>query len=470
MESVRVRMFRQGLGDAFLLTFPGDDAAVHLLIDFGVLLGTPAAKATMERMAGHIVQATQGRLGVLVATHEHWDHESGFGQAEGLLGPDQLDVGQVWLAWTEKPGEPMADELRGRRAAALGRIAAASSHLAAVADPSALKLAQRLDRILEFWGGQGAAARVTTRTAMDWVKTRTAPRAPQYLFPGQVFTLPGARRVRVYVLGPPHDRKWIKKSDPTAGASEVYQLSAASDAEFSLFAAIDALEQGGAPEAQPFAEWFQLSEADAMGNVFFREHYHTGADWRRIEHDWLGPAGALALQLDSDTNNTSLVLAFELVDTGEVLLFPADAQVGNWLSWQDIEWSVQDGGTNRTVTAEQLLSRTVFYKVGHHGSHNATLRDKGLELMTDAGLVAMLPLDRKTAAKMEWNMPFPSLYERLGERCKGRILDLEQGMPAQPASMPEADWARFQGRVDVQDDWIDYELPMPAAGGPRPPP
>ena len=461
MESIRIRMFRQGLGDAFLLTFPGDAGEVHVLIDFGVLLGTPGAKATMERMAGHIVETTKGKLDVLVATHEHWDHVSGFAQAGALLGEDKLDVGEVWVAWTEKPGEPLAEELRGRRAAALHRIDAASRHLGAVQEPAAQRTASRLAAILEFWGGLGAAARATTSTAMDWVKARTAPRPPEYLYPGSVFTLPGAKRVRVYVLGPPHDKKWIKKSDPSKGAaSEVYQLAAVSDAEFGLFAAIDALERGDEPEAPPFDEWFHVNEAKARLDPFFRAHYEDGADWRRIEHDWLGPAGALALKLDSDTNNTSLVLAFELVDSGQVLLFPADAQVGNWLSWEGVEWTVGEGGTSRKVTAEQLLARTVFYKIGHHGSHNATLQEKGLERMTDGGLVAMLPLDRRTATKMEWNMPFPSLYERLGERCKGRILDLELGMPAKPAAMSAAEWATFQARVDVKDDWIDYLVPL----------
>ncbi len=36
-------------------------------------------------------------------------------------------------------------------------------------------------------------------------------------------------------------------------------------------------------------------------------------------------------------------------------------------SWQDVKW--QDGGCR----TDALLSRTVFYKVGHHASHNATL-------------------------------------------------------------------------------------------------
>ena len=50
---------------------------------------------------------------------------------------------------------------------------------------------------------------------------------------------------------------------------------------------------------------------------------------RRIDDDWLW-AGAqrLALKMDSYTNNTCLVLAFELPKSKQVLLFPADAQVG----------------------------------------------------------------------------------------------------------------------------------------------
>ena len=123
--------------------------------------------------------------------------------------------------------------------------------------------------------------------------------------------------------------------------------------------------------------------------AFLQRHYfglssdigEQAQSWRRIDEDWLGSAAQFALNLDSATNNTSLVLAIELSPGGEVLLFPADAQVGNWLSWQKVQWSL-DG--NKTVTATDLLKRTVFYKVGHHGSHNATLREHGLELIRTA--------------------------------------------------------------------------------------
>ena len=62
MSSVRVRMYRQGLGDCFLLTFPGRQRESHVLIDFGVLLGTAGAKERMQKIAGEIVAATGGRL------------------------------------------------------------------------------------------------------------------------------------------------------------------------------------------------------------------------------------------------------------------------------------------------------------------------------------------------------------------------------------------------------------------------
>jgi hypothetical protein len=104
-----------------------------------------------------------------------------------------------------------------------------------------------------------------------------------------------------------------------------------------------------------------------------------------------------------------LVLALELADR-RVLLFAADAQVGNWLSWQKLRWELSD---ERVVTGPDLLQRTVFYKVGHHGSHNATLRQQGLEMMTSLK-TAVIPVDEVVAKKMGWGaMPLASLVEAI---------------------------------------------------------
>src|SRR4051794_17979601 len=58
--------------------------------------------------------------------------------------------------------------------------------------------------------------------------------------------------------------------------------------------------------------------------------------FRSIDDLPLEAFSSLALRMDNYTNNTSLVLAFQL-PSGEVLLFPGDAQGGNWKSWADPE-------------------------------------------------------------------------------------------------------------------------------------
>ena len=66
--------------------------------------------------------------------------------------------------------------------------------------------------------------------------------------------------------------------------------------------------------------------------------------------------------LDDSMNNTSLILLFEI--GGKKLLFPGDAQIENW------EYALRfakDKDQNL-----KLLKDTYLYKVGHHGSRNAT--------------------------------------------------------------------------------------------------
>ena len=72
------------------------------------------------------------------------------------------------------------------------------------------------------------------------------------------------------------------------------------------------------------------------------------------------------------------------------------------------------------MTAADLLARTVFYKVGHHASHNATVNEKGLELMAREDLVAAIPVDRAVALRKhpKWMMPADALYARLIEKTR----------------------------------------------------
>jgi hypothetical protein len=171
-----------------------------------------------------------------------------------------------------------------------------------------------------------------------------------------------------------------------------------------------------------------------MRQLLRGSYFHPRREWQRIDADWLNAAEQMALNLDSDTNNTSLALAFELGDAGPVLLFPGDAQVGNWLSWRDQLY--HDCKGKKSVSIHELFARTSLYKVGHHGSHNATLkRDSGtnehpqvvpygLELMDD--IIAMIPVDFKTAEKSQWRMPHKPLYEALRQKSRKRVLRADE--------------------------------------------
>jgi hypothetical protein len=212
----------------------------------------------------------------------------------------------------------------------------------------------------------------------------------------------------------------LKKVNPSSSSPETYSL-ALDHFNASVSAAI-----GESDDASLFSPLYRLAFDAAKRQPFFQDNYFEAESWRRIDTDWMAGADELALALDSMTNNTSLVLAIEL-EGKDVLLFAADAQVGNWLSWGDCKWEV-DG---KTVTGNDLLARTILYKVGHHGSVNATLRAKGLELMTRLE-TTVIPVDHEMAVKKKWGaLPLDSLVQALDKATTnhGWVLRTDRPLP-----------------------------------------
>src|SRR3954447_7260514 len=124
-ERVSVRMYRQGLGDCFLITLPKQDRSPwHMLIDCGVILGTPQVNDRLSEVIANLAADTGGRVDVLVITHEHYDHVAAFAGLNNLFCADgeerkndQLQIGEVWFAWTEDPNDPLGQKLNKARAA-----------------------------------------------------------------------------------------------------------------------------------------------------------------------------------------------------------------------------------------------------------------------------------------------------------------------------------------------------------------
>ena len=416
-------MYRQGLGDCFLISLPRTDGSTrpyYVMIDCGVVLGTPDPTPKMTAVVENIAAVTGGQVDLLLATHEHWDHLSGFVQATDTF-DKKLKVHEVWLGWTEDPKDALTKKLKSEKNKALAALRLGLGRMQLAGDSEG---ATELGGILEFFGAAKAAS---TSDALENVRKMT-PKL-RYCLPSDApVELPGVA-ARLYVLGPPHDEQKLRKINPSARAKETYGLALDSfqmymDGAGTAFEAEDA--------GRPFDRQYEIPFRAAAEMDFFKQQYWTAEDvdqWRRIDTEWLAGSTELALQLDSLTNNTSLALAIELPND-DVLLFAADAQVGNWLSWQDLKWTVG----NKTVTGPDLLGRAIFYKVGHHGSHNATLKEKGLQEMKRMR-VAMIPVDHEMAVKKRWGkMPLDELVKALGEVNasgeKRTVLRVDQPMPA----------------------------------------
>jgi hypothetical protein len=475
---VAVRCYRHGLGDCFLLAFAGKkdkDKVCYVLIDCGVHARQIDGPKRLAQVMEDVRRATGGSLDVVVATHEHADHLSGFVQKGSPFLDGSLDVKQLWVAWTEKRGDKQADALRKKRGAARAAIEKAIEKL----QTRNLVAAERVQELADFeempgeiglaMGPAAAAAGgkkpSSNEVALAWLKKEEEK--VRYCEPGEMLGLEGVKGVRAYVLGPPRDDAYLKRDLPSGGKrkdgnNEVYLAGSPSLAGLRL--ALDpsaAMGEDGrvVPDhlRNPFDKRVRRPCSPAGPSAalppgafqfFSTRYFAVGEAWRKIDDDWLAAADQLALNLDSDTNNTSLVLAFEWGPPGKghVLLFTGDAQVGNWLSWRQQTYR----SARVTVTADDLLGRTIFYKVGHHGSHNATMKrdtdDRspqhplgapyGLELMP-SHLLAYIPVDRKAVEKnmpTPWAMPYPPMYETLLRKTSGRVLRAD-GLP--PDEIPE---------------------------------
>lgn len=508
-DSVTVRMYRTGHGDCFLLAFAGKDPdkPVYVLIDCGYKPGSPQKIGTQIReITRHICEATGGHVDVAVITHEHQDHVNGI-TADNFEG---LTIGELWMAWTEDDHDDLANALRAKFRDQLLGLAAAQSMLLRAADDDR---AQRIGDVLAFeLGGDadqaGAAdveafvaaaddpSRSKNKTSIKLFKTLAQNRL-RCLRPHEaIMTIEGADPLRVFVLGPPRDATLLTTLDPEG--QEGFQrlaLDAKSTANYFATAALAAAAsdaETGTISPAPFAKRYCVQLRDITGpaaasNLFFSTYYGEGegdgaeADgavdtakevatnpaWRRIDHDWLHVADQLALDMNDQTNNGSLVLAFELGRGGKVLLFAGDAQRGNWLSWSRQDWA--DGDAR--VTARDLLARTVLYKVGHHCSHNATLNGreeddypnlawmaKGDRAREFTAMITAVPAWAMT--QKGWEHPLKSIKDALLKKASGRVFQTDTDVDRMHAANAMTDdvWSSFNQSVTGDRLYFDYKI------------
>ncbi|MGC4043425.1 MAG: MBL fold metallo-hydrolase [Armatimonas sp.] len=469
-NEIRVRLYSQGLGDCFLLAFPRpgqSENPCYLLIDCGSAIATPGGAKRSREIAENIRVVTGGHLDILVITHQHYDHISGFQDAWDIWRDFTID--NLYLPWSDSTKE--SDEIKS------------VERLRTILTDAAERARSR--EVLPVPRDLGEADNPNTMSeTMTFIRS-LSPNPPRYFYPGDVFRLPGTNS-HGYVLGPPrplqlnkHNVPYIEQLivDPDEEPGVMYSYRdhgmdidtgtgpapsfALSDDKGLPAAASAILASETLPDSDlrdsddcysPFAPALRLEWDAALSGGFFQATYENSKDtWRKIDDDWLYGAASLGLRAGGFTNNTSFVLAFDQPDTDKMLLFPGDAQVGNWLSWHDItEWRQCDPlaeeanlpaadpatAPHPRTLMENLLARVAFYKVGHHGSHNATIKDKGLAKMTRSDLVAYVPVSVPVAQdSMSYcPMPFYPVIRALQTATRGRVF-LPNGKAIEP--LPE---------------------------------
>ena len=435
-----IRMYRLNeLGDCFLITLSDGDRKSRMLIDCGSFRNSgPSIKRLREIVDAIATEVGDAPLDVVVGTHQHNDHLSGFVHSEDAF--RGIGVEQVWLSWLDNPQDGMARDIGRAHHNLLLQLVAVRERLAASKIRTAnLRPFEVLGDVLGFygWSANGTPPEVPAK-GVEILK-EIGRKRPCYLRPGRTLDMPGlaAGTVRVHVLGPPRipGNELLRRTDPREGESYDIALASASAQAVRFLDAINLRNGEASREEQqyPFSEPQKHRDGRRTSpELAAIKRRYNAQRWRRIDNAWLDQAGALALYLNSLTNNSSLALAIELVDSGKVLLFAGDAQIGNWLSWGEVPWK------DPSVSTDDLLARTVFYKVGHHASHNATLV-AALEKMNSPELVAMIPVhkqDPNITKENGWRMPATNLFTRLTEKASNRVLQMDADNP------PECDPAR----------------------------
>lgn len=339
---VTLRSYQVGFGDCTLLTFHyGETEARHVLIDFGSSARPRNAPSLLD-VAQHIHDVCCHRLHAIVATHRHSDHISGFAGEPGRILAN-LRPGLILQPWTEAPGAaPLPLEpspVHGRKGFLAGLERMHEVAWSSLEEIAVLKAPKTIAAQLRFL----SETNLKNQEALEALREMPCPHV--YACCGKPSglerILPG---VRVHVLGPPSLKHSLAvRSRHTEDASEFWHFQAQAGAR----------SAGDVPPIFPRAE---KARRDALPfeTRWFLPRLETARGEQLLE---------IVRILDKVLNNTSLILLFEV--GSRKLLFPGDAQIESW------RYALEGPEKEHF---RSLLSGVDVYKVGHHGSQNATPR------------------------------------------------------------------------------------------------
>lgn len=395
-NKIVLRTYQVGFGDCFLLSFlyPENDTR-HILIDFGST-GLPKSftdeqvKTYMLEIAEQIRRDCGGKLHVVVATHRHKDHISGFatsgekndqGETSGdIIRSCKPDL--VIQPWTENPSlddKSVKDNLTRKiiegdafksapekhfvgslknmqRVAGLAKSEAQKLGTLAPEEDDTVGFIHPLDdkrkKELFFMGDNNLPNESAVMNLREMGKKDKARYVSFGESVGLSQVLPG---VSVKILGPPTLEQH----------HEIIKQRSRDDDEFWMLHSIAKNFWGMQAMTADHLEGLNERDNDLPNRLFpnakvFQNFAPSDTRWfiRQVRSIRADQLLGLVRILDKAMNNTSVILLFEVGE--KKLLFPGDAQIENW------EYALSQ------PEIRKLLRETTLYKVGHHGSRNAT--------------------------------------------------------------------------------------------------
>lgn len=385
-----------GFGDCFLLTFYySENVQRHILIDFGST-GLPKEiekgriPSYMLEVAEQIRTDCKNKLDVVIATHRHRDHISGF-STEGVKNSKGETSGDIIRScrpdaviqpWTENPKlddatvkERLKQQLTSDQqfkhdpqknfAATLASMQEVAELVRMESDRLGTAFADadddtvgfthplndRLKKQLYFMGDNNVPNQSAVMNLRKMANSSGHYVSFGYRIPLSEI-LPG---VKVRVLGPPTLEQH----------HEIIKQRSRDDDEFWMFHSTAQNFWNTQALTAEMAESFADRQNDAPDRLFpkarvFQNFAPSDTRWfiRQVRSLRAEQLLGLVRILDKALNNTSVIMMFEVGD--KKLLFPGDAQIENW------EYALSK------PEIRKLLADTTLYKVGHHGSRNAT--------------------------------------------------------------------------------------------------
>lgn len=350
--STTIRSYQVGFGDCFLLSVHYDDdpdiGIRHVLIDFGsTAMPKHKPRKSLRDVANSIKTVTEGKIHGVVATHRHKDHISGFSGSAGAV-IKSLNPEVVVQPWTEDPKAekdaklPTPQTRTGLHAATLMNMQGVADYALKEIHGSKRRIARGVRTEIEFIGDDN----LTNRAAVENLASM-ADGNNTYVHYGMKSgledILPG---VKIHVLGPPS----LEQTDKI-----LHQRSRDTD-EFWHFQSNAGRSAALKKRLFPKAKIWGLK----------RKGLPVETRWFLPRMDKIRGEQLLQIvrSLDHAMNNTSLILLFEVGRRN--FLFSGDAQIENW------EYCLKTASDRQSRL--KLLEDVDFYKVGHHGSLNATPR------------------------------------------------------------------------------------------------